>query len=730
MFLRRFYYSLKPILPRRLRYPMRRWLAARTRSKVQDIWPILEAAGTPPDGWPGWPNGKKFAVVLTHDVEGQEGLDRIPALMELEAKMGFRSCFNLIPEGSYTVPFALRSMLRDNGFEVGVHDLYHDGKLYRSRQHFRACAQHINRHLKDWDAAGFRSGFMHHHLDWLHDLNIQYDCSTFDTDPFEPQPDGVGTIFPFWVPAPSGSLPYALSSTPSAGSSSGSLPYALRPKLGSGYVELPYTLPQDSTLFLFLGETSIDLWKKKLDWIVAKGGMALVNVHPDYMALGSGTTQRGAYPASEYRQFLDYIKSKYSDSYWSALPGEVATFASQLRLPHKSTRKRRICMLSYSFYQTDNRVMRYAQTLAKQGDHVDVFALKTDDQTTNPTTLNGVTVYGLQHRRHDEKGKHSYLARISRFCLRSSYLLAKKHLKQRYDLVHVHNVPDFLVFAAWFPKLFGAKLILDIHDIVPEFYCSKFNVPENSPTIRRLKKVERLSTNFANHVIISNHLWYDKITARSIAKSRCTPFANYVDPAVFYPRKKTRSDGKFIIIFPGGLQWHQGLDIAIRAFGQIKEEVTNAEFHIYGEGNMKAAWVSLCQDLKLNGTVKFFESRPLYQIADIMANADLGVVPKRADSFGNEAYSTKIMEFMSLGVPVVVSRTKIDSYYFTDSVVKFFESGNVNELAETLLTVIRDPALRNRMIQNAFGYVASNNWDVKKHEYLELVDRLVGSLSP
>src|SRR5262249_30281051 len=146
------------------------------------------------------PNGKQFAVVLTHDVEGQSGLEKCRKLMALEAKLGFRSSFNFVPEGEYQVGRELREELSRSGFEVGVHDLHHDGKLYRSRCEFERTAVRINQYLKEWNAVGFRAGFMLHNLEWLHDLNVEYDASTFDTDPFEPQPDGVSTIFPFWAP--------------------------------------------------------------------------------------------------------------------------------------------------------------------------------------------------------------------------------------------------------------------------------------------------------------------------------------------------------------------------------------------------------------------------------------------------------------------------------------------------------------------------------------------------
>jgi glycosyltransferase involved in cell wall biosynthesis len=290
----------------------------------------------------------------------------------------------------------------------------------------------------------------------------------------------------------------------------------------------------------------------------------------------------------------------------------------------------------------------------------------------------------------------------------------------------VHNVPDFLVFSAWLPKLTGAKIILDLHDILPEFFANKFRKPEDSFHVKLLKVVEWISVRFANHVIISNHLWFDKITARSVPQEKCSVFINYVDPDIF-GCKRTRNDGKFIVLYHGGLQRHQGLDVAIRAFAKISPQKPEAEFHIYGGGNMKLELQALVKELGLSDKVIFFESVTMRQIAGIVANADLGIVAKRADSFGNEAYSTKIMEFMAADVPVIVSKTKVDSFYFNDSVVRFFESGNENDLAAAMLDLMNHRAPRENLVRNANAYVARNNWNVKKHEYTRLVDSLVCS---
>jgi glycosyltransferase involved in cell wall biosynthesis len=236
--------------------------------------------------------------------------------------------------------------------------------------------------------------------------------------------------------------------------------------------------------------------------------------------------------------------------------------------------------------------------------------------------------------------------------------------------------------------------------------------------------VERASAKFADHIILANDLWLEKYVLRSAPAGKCSVFINNVDSDIFRLVPRARNDGKLIILFPGGLQWHQGIDLAINAFKKISDQAPNAEFHIYGDGNMKPQLVSLAKELGLNGKVRFFEPLRIRQIAEVMANADLGVVPKRADSFGNEAYSTKIMEFMSVGVPVVVSSTKIDRFYFNDSVVRFFESGNVDALAKAMLELLNDAVTREGMIKRAASYVTQNSWEVRKSDYLALVDCL------
>jgi hypothetical protein len=297
--LARAYYHVKPFLPLSLRWAVRRIRIPSIMRRSADSWPIDETASGRPANWEGWPERRKFALVFTHDVESETGLDNVRKLAELEMDHGFRSSFNFIPEGSYEDPAELRAWLESAGFEVGVHDLYHDGHLYESRESFGHKAESINRYLRKWKAVGFRSGFMLRQLDWLHDLDVLYDTSTFDTDPFEPQPEGSHTIFPFHVQPPAGVK-------------------------GTGYVELSYTLPQDSTLFLLLREKTPAIWKRKLDWIARNGGLALVNIHPDYIDFSNHKRSNESYPVALLTEFMDYIRSNYADAYWNPLARDLA----------------------------------------------------------------------------------------------------------------------------------------------------------------------------------------------------------------------------------------------------------------------------------------------------------------------------------------------------------------------------------------------------------------------
>jgi peptidoglycan/xylan/chitin deacetylase (PgdA/CDA1 family) len=229
-----------------------------------------------------WPYGKRFAFVITHDIESAAGQAFVRNLADLDEKHGFRSAFNFVPKG-YTIDYALMNELKERGFEVGVHGLKHDGRLFSSRAIFEKRAHQINHFMHEFEAKGFRSPLTHRNPEWMQSLNIEYDSSFFDSDPFEPISGGTMSIWPFQM---------------------------------GRFVELPYTLVQDHTLMSTLGEKTPKIWLEKVDFIRNYCGMALINVHPDY--------QRNPEYFAIYEEFLWQMRQE--NGYWHALPKELAAW--------------------------------------------------------------------------------------------------------------------------------------------------------------------------------------------------------------------------------------------------------------------------------------------------------------------------------------------------------------------------------------------------------------------
>jgi glycosyltransferase involved in cell wall biosynthesis len=392
-----------------------------------------------------------------------------------------------------------------------------------------------------------------------------------------------------------------------------------------------------------------------------------------------------------------------------------------------AARPLRACMLAYTFYESDGRVMRYAEALAQEGAQVDAIVLGRPGQPREEF-IHGVRVLRVQTRQKNECGKLTYLLRVLRFLLQSMREVTWQHLRGRYDVIPVHSVPDFEVFAALVPKLGGAKIILDIHDIVPEFYAAKFGVATDSLVFRALTLIERVSAAFSDHVIAANDLWLERLLERSSRREKCSAFINYPDLSVFDRALRTRVvDGRFILSYPGTLNWHQGLDIAIKAFAIAHHSAPGMEFHIHGEGAAKPDLTRLVGELGLEGKVLLHNPLPLREVAAVMANADLGVVPKRNDSFGGEAFSTKILEFMALGVPLAVADTRIDRHYFDDTLLRFFRSGDVQALAQAMVDAYHGREEGAARAARAQAWVREHSWGKKKHDYLAVVRDLVGS---
>lgn len=721
-----FYYFTKPMIPRALRIAVRRWIAGRKRRHVTDTWPVKPGSEQPPEGWPGWPHGKQFSLVLTHDVEGREGVLKCRQLMQLELKYGFRSSFNFVPEGGYAVPRELREDLTRNGFEVGVHDLQHDGRLYSSRQGFSEKAKRINHYLKDWGASGFRSAFMMHDLEWLNKLNIEYDASTFDTDPFEPQPDGVNTIFPFWV---------------SGGN-------------GHGYVELPYTLPQDFTLFVLFREQTIDIWQKKIDWIAKHGGMALINIHPDYIDFTGKSCAHKEYSAALLEGFLQHISTRFSGRYWNPRPCELANWYSRTCGPnsgtapriskdlsrsdmlepcHGSLRGKRAAVLLFSHYPSDPRPRRAAEALVNAGMQVDLICLRENAAEPKREVVGGVNLLRIPLRKRRD-GKLSYILQYSAFLIGCAAILTARMPKRRYDLVHAHNMPDFLVFSALVPKWFGARVILDLHDPMPELMMSIYKLRRESFAVRVLNRLEKWSIQFADSVLTVNLACKKLFSSRSGSAEKIHVIMNAPDEQIFefQPSKSngpTQRDSTktFVIMYHGSLVERNGLELAVKAVEIARNTIPKVELRIFGsptrflERVMKSV-----RERGLTEVVHHLGPRTIEQIAVEIENCDVGVIPNLRSEFTEINTPTRIFEYLACGKPVIAPKAQGIQDYFGGQDIILFELGDDNDLALKIEYVFSHPSEVDEIVRRGQQVYLAHKWSQQRLRLLNLVGELFG----
>lgn len=291
------YYRVRGLLPRKAQIWLRRRYASRQARTPFPSWPIetalhdffdliaaimTDVAGEPLPRIAAWPDGHTWALVLTHDVETADGLARVDPIVELERELGLRSSWNFVPR-RYEVDDTRVRELIDAGCEVGVHGLYHDGRDLESRERLRERLPGMRAAAERWNAVGFRSPATHRRWELMPMLGFDYDSSYPDTDPFEPQGGGCCTWLPFF---------------------------------DQEMVELPMTMPQDHTLFVILRNRDETAWVEKADFLRARGGMALIDTHPDYLR---DDRIRGAYG----RLLERYASDK---SAWKPLPREVSAW--------------------------------------------------------------------------------------------------------------------------------------------------------------------------------------------------------------------------------------------------------------------------------------------------------------------------------------------------------------------------------------------------------------------
>lgn len=388
----------------------------------------------------------------------------------------------------------------------------------------------------------------------------------------------------------------------------------------------------------------------------------------------------------------------------------------------------RHCMVVHAHYpHRETRVEREAQALISAGFSVDVICLRFENELAFETVDN-VQVHRLPLRRRKGYGFIVQLLEYLAFFVLAFIQLAKLHWQRRYSVVQVHNIPDFLVFVALIPKLSGAKIILDLHDLMPEFYAERFQRSMGSLPVRLIRWQEKLACRFADHVITVTEPWRQSLISRGQPPDKITVVMNVANERFFHERiapNPRGDDDRFRLFYHGLMGQRQGLDLAISAVERVRNTMPEVHLTLQGDGEYRPALEKMAEQLGLQDHVcistRYIVTKDL---AHLIRSADLAVVPYREGTFTGGILPTKLMEYAALGMPVIAAQTPAISAYFDDTMVQFFTPGDAEDLARCILTLHQDRARLEQLAQGIKTFNQRYNWGAVSAAYVDLVQRL------
>lgn len=393
-----------------------------------------------------------------------------------------------------------------------------------------------------------------------------------------------------------------------------------------------------------------------------------------------------------------------------------------------SGNKHRICMVTQSHYPTDPRVRREAETAVAAGWGVFVLSLRGEGEPRR-RHLNGVTVLTLSLAK--KRGRPvRYLFEYVCFFLWASWTLIFLQLRHGFGIIQVHTLPDFLVFSALVPRLLGARVILDLHEIMPEFFASKYQIPDDHPAMKGLLFIERLSARFADTIITVNDPIKDLLVRRGFPPAKITVVMNSADESLFDGARSSHpipQRGGFALMYHGTLTSIYGLDIAVRSLNIIRRAIPDVHFHILGEGPEEENLRRLAEQLQLEEHITFHGRVPLERIPSYLSGGDIGVLPTRQDRFLDLSFSNKLLEYICMKKPVACSRLFTTGVYFRESSLAYFQPHDPADLASRIISLYRDRGARDAQVASALQDYEKIRWPIMKERYLQLLRNLVPS---
>ncbi len=387
----------------------------------------------------------------------------------------------------------------------------------------------------------------------------------------------------------------------------------------------------------------------------------------------------------------------------------------------------RVCMVAYTHYPTDSRVRREAEALVERGDTVDFICLGSENDRESEL-YNGVKLIKIYIKRYRGSNTLMYMASYLQFFLVASFKLIVLQLKDHYQLVQIHTMPDFMVFVAVVPKFLGAKVLLDVHDLMPELYQSKFGLAENHLLIRFITWIERISVWFADRALAVHKTHLEALCSHGNPFEKFTIVLNLPDMKIFSKGDGNNSGQKsdFELIYHGTVSERHGLETALHAIATLHGKIPGLKLKIVGDGDGISRLIGLVNELNLHDYVDISKGMiPLDELVPRIHTADVGIVPILLDDFTKYMLPVKLLEYVALKKPVICSRTETIEAYFNNSMVQYFSPGNISELADSIYALYIDPGRRIELSTNADQFNRQYNWESQKQTYYLLIDDLI-----
>jgi glycosyltransferase involved in cell wall biosynthesis len=388
----------------------------------------------------------------------------------------------------------------------------------------------------------------------------------------------------------------------------------------------------------------------------------------------------------------------------------------------------RVLMVAYTHYKTDPRVIREAEAAVRAGFAVDFLALRRSGEP-EVEEVHGVHVLHLHQDRYRGANPLHYAIAYLAFFARCLVTAAVLHARHRYRVVHVNNMPDCLVFCALVPKLFGAKVILDIHDPMPNTFASKFRKGEAGLAFRLLLWQERLSAAFADLVLTVHEPLkrYVLVAQHGLPAASVQVVANFADDELFRPPPAPPTDGPLRLVFHGTILERYGLREAMIALSRMRRQ-DGIRVRIIGEGDFSATLATLIESLGLRDVVQF-EPRmyPLHALPELLSHEHVGLVPLEISSITRYALPLKLLEYLSLGMPAITVRNVAISHYFGDDDCFFYEPGDADSLARLLDQLVESPDLVQHYRRRALVLRGKFSWSRERDRYVAMLRRLANA---